>query len=50
MLNPRFFKKFTYFIIGAFSLYTVILIVPIVRVANGVGEQLRVACRAAENN
>ena len=30
MLNPRFFKKFTYFIIGAFLLYTVILIVPIV--------------------
>lgn len=30
MLNPRFFKKLTFFIIGAFLLYTVILIVPIV--------------------
>lgn len=30
MINPRFFKKFAYFISGAFILYTVILIIPII--------------------
>lgn len=30
MLNPRFFRKFICFIIGAFALYTAILIVPVV--------------------
>ena len=30
MLNPRFFKKFAPFIIGAFLLYTALLIVPII--------------------
>jgi raffinose/stachyose/melibiose transport system permease protein len=29
MLNPRFFKKYIYFIIGAFMIYTAILIIPI---------------------
>lgn len=30
MLNPRFFKKYIYFLIGAFILYTILLIVPII--------------------
>lgn len=30
MINPRFFKKFAYFISGAFILYTVILMIPII--------------------
>lgn len=30
MINPRFFKKFAYFISGAFLLYTLILIIPII--------------------
>ena len=30
MLNPKFFKKFSYFIVGAFLLYTAILIIPVI--------------------
>lgn len=30
MLNPKLFKKFTFFIFGAFLLYTIILIIPII--------------------
>ena len=30
MLNPRYFKKFAYFIAGAFILYTLFLIVPVI--------------------
>ncbi len=30
MLNPRFFKRYLYFILGAFVLYTVLLIIPII--------------------
>ena len=29
MLNPKFFRKFAPFITGAFILYTILLIVPI---------------------